>query len=215
MQCIICLEEEGELIGCDECDEIGGNRISLLRCISPNNCTFYAHQKCILEWHNTINQYECPICHFILPNEVVSHNDNSNVARNIPPLAVRSPVHSPVHSPTHNVAHSAIHNAMHNVAHVSVPVSAPRNPRIFRTRTMNIEDDDPNRVLNRIARFNLRRAERSVHIDGRRNSNTLTRAERHLNEIEQLRYEKNWLTGICISIISLCFLAGILTYINY
>ena len=206
MQCIICLEEEGELIGgneCDESDEIGGNRISLLRCISPNNCTFYAHQKCILEWHNTINQYECPICHFILPNEVVSHDDNSNAAR------------SAVHSPANNVVHSAIHNAMHNVAHVSVPVSAPRNPRIFRTRAMDIEDDDPNRVLNRIARFNLRRAERSVHIDGRRNSNTLTRAERHFNEIEQLRYEKNWLTGICISIISLCFLAGILTYINY
>ena len=63
MQCIICLEEEGEN------NESNENKILLLRCISSKNCTFYAHYKCIRDWHKTINQFECPICHFILPNE--------------------------------------------------------------------------------------------------------------------------------------------------
>lgn len=66
MQCIICLEEEGED------NESNENKILLLRCISSKNCTFYAHYKCIHDWHKTINQFECPICHFILPNEVQS-----------------------------------------------------------------------------------------------------------------------------------------------
>tara|TARA_B100001540_G_scaffold142918_1_gene126883 strand:+ start:1080 stop:1592 length:513 start_codon:yes stop_codon:yes gene_type:complete len=69
MQCIICLIEDEDVVS--------------LQCISSSGCKFHAHASCISEWHKVINKYECPICHFILPNEIKSNqseseNDNEN-----------------------------------------------------------------------------------------------------------------------------------------
>ena len=176
MQCIICLEEEDEILETreideiDETHEINRDRIRLLRCISSKNCTFCAHQKCIFDWHKTINKYECPICHFILPNEIVNNN----------------------HTPTIETGTS----------------------ELSRTRIIDIESDDDDFILNRVIRFNLHHPERVIRVDRLRPPTTLIRTEYHLNELVRMRHDRIYLTGMCMCILSMCFLTGIFTFLK-
>ena len=95
MQCIICLIEDDDVI--------------TLQCISSNSCKFQAHPSCICQWHKVINKYECPICHFILPNEATN---NSNINEEIESIndnpdnnqeSVRVPIRAPIHQPNNDI----------------------------------------------------------------------------------------------------------------
>ena len=91
MQCIICLIEDDDVIS--------------LQCISSNSCKFQAHPSCICKWHKVINKYECPICHFILPNEATN---NSNINEEIESIndnqeSVRVPIRVPIHEANNDI----------------------------------------------------------------------------------------------------------------
>ena len=179
MQCIICLEEEDEIFenaNNDEPndDEINNGKISQLRCISSKNCRFYAHQKCILNWHKTINKYECPICHFILPNAAEEITETRDVES----------------------------------ANQNVIVNSRRH------RMIDIDSDDDDFILNRIAQFNLRHNRRIVHVDSPRARISLAGTENNLNDIRNLRDEKRYLAGMGICILLMCFMAGMLAFFN-
>lgn len=186
MQCIICLEEDdlnennevnednevNEVNEDNEVNENNNSKITLLRCISSKNCTFYAHQKCILKWHNTINKYECPICHFILPNAAEETIQTRNVE-----------------------------SANQNI-----------NLGSRRHRTIDIESDDDDFILNRIAEFNLRHNRNIAHVDSPRPRIGLARVEENLNEIHNLRDEKRYLAVMSVCILLMCFTAGMFAF---